>query len=134
MPSPPSRPILAILLAQVVAGVAAAGVFALWQGQIAAWSALLGSAICVIPNAFLAARLLAPRAGADARAMLRAAWLGEIGKLALTALLFAVVFVSIRPLSALAVFGGFIAAQLMVFGAPLMGSGWLESSDGKAKR
>jgi ATP synthase protein I len=65
--------------------------------------------------------------------MLRAAWLGEIGKLALTALLFAVVFVSVRPLSAIAVFGGFIAAQLMVFGLPLIGSGWFDSKDGNAK-
>jgi ATP synthase protein I len=127
-----SQPILAILLAQAVAGILTASVLAVWQGQVAAVSALLGAAIAVVPNAFLAARLLAPGAGQNARAMLKAAWLGEIGKLALTALLFTVVFVSVRPLAAGAVFGGFIAAQLMVFGAPLIG-GWLDSKDVKAK-
>ena len=133
MPPLSSQPILLILLAQSAASAVTAAGFAVWQGRVAAVSALLGGAIAVIPNAFLAARLLTPKAGEDARAMLRAAWLGEIGKLALTALLFAVVFVSVRPLSAIAVFGGFIAAQLMVFGLPLIGSGWFDSKDGKAK-
>jgi ATP synthase protein I len=123
-----------ILLAQVVASALTAGAFAVLQGKIAAVSALLGGAIAVIPNAFLAARLMSPGAGVSARAMLRAAWFGEIGKLLLTALLFAVVFASVRPLSALAVFGGFIAAQLMVFGVPLVGSRWLDGKDGKAER
>ena len=133
MPPLSSQPILLILLAQSAASAVTAAGFAVWQGRVAAVSALLGGAIAVIPNAFLAARLLTPKAGEDARAMLRAAWLGEIGKLALTALLFAVVFVSVRPLSAIAVFGGFIAAQLMVFGLPLIGSGWFDSKDGNAK-
>ena len=130
---PWSQPIVSILLAQVVAGAAVAAGFGLWQGRIAAVSALLGGAIAVVPNAFLAARLLAPAAGTSAKRLLRAAWLGEIGKLVLTALLFAVVFVSVRPLSAIAVFGGFIGAQLVIFGAPLAGGGWLDGKDEKAK-
>lgn len=115
------QPILLILLAQVVASGVVAAALALWQGQVAAISALLGGAIAVVPNAFLAARLLKPSAGTDARSLLRAAWVGEIGKLALTALLFAAVFIAVRPLSVAALFGGFIAAQLMIFGAPLFG-------------
>jgi ATP synthase protein I len=127
------QPILLILLAQVVVSGVLAGVLALWQGQVVAVSALMGGAIAVIPNAFLAARLMQPKAGASAEAMLRAAWLGELGKLVLTALLFAAVFVSVRPISALGLFGGFIAAQFVVFGAPLLGSARLEGKDGKAK-
>jgi ATP synthase protein I len=132
VPALASQPILVILLAQLAASLLTSAAFAVLQGKVAAVSALLGGAIAVIPNAFLAARLSTPKAGADARAMLKAAWLGEIGKLALTALLFAAVFVAVRPLSALAVFGGFIAAQLMVFGAPLIGGRWFDSKDGKA--
>ena len=56
-------------------------------------------------------------------AMLRAAWVGEIGKLLLTVLSFAVIFGFVRPIMPLAVFVGFIAAQLMVFGALLIGPG-----------
>jgi ATP synthase protein I len=120
------HPILLLLLTQVATVLAVAAGLALWQGRLAAMSALLGGAIAVIPNAFLAARLLSPRAGASARALLRAAWLGEVGKLLLTALLFAVVLVTMRPISALGLFGGFIAAQLVIFLAPLLGSGWLD--------
>lgn len=119
-------PILTLLLAQVAMTLIVAAGLALWQGRLAAVSALLGGAIAVIPNAFLAGRLLSPWAGASAKALLRAAWLGAIGKLVLTALLFAVVLVTMRPISALGLFGGFIATQLVIFGAPLFGSGWLD--------
>jgi len=133
VPSPASQPIMLILLAQVVAVAALAGALALWQGQIVAVSTLLGGAVAVIPNAFLAARLLGPKAGTSAKAMLRSAWMGELGKVLLTALLFAAVFVAVRPISALAVFGGFIAAQFVIFSVPLFGSGWLDGNDGKTK-
>jgi len=119
-------PILLILLAQAAVALAVALGLALWQGRLAAVSALLGGAIAVIPNAFLAARLLTPGAGSSGKALLKAAWLGEIGKLVLTALLFTIVLVTIRPISGLGLFGGFIAAQLVIFGAPLLGSGWLD--------
>lgn len=120
------QPILLILLAQAAVALAVALGAGLWQGRLAAVSALLGGAIAVIPNAFLAARLLTPGANASGKSLLRAAWLGEIGKLVLTALLFTIVLVTIRPISASGLFGGFIAAQLVIFTAPLLGSGWLD--------
>jgi hypothetical protein len=40
-----------------------------------------------------------------------------------TALIFAVIFGAVRPIEPLAVFGGFIAAQLVVLGALLLPSG-----------
>src|SRR5690606_37591724 len=79
--------------------------------------------VAVIPNGFLAARLLKPRADDSAAAIMRSAWIGEIGKLLLTALLFGVIFAMVRPISVLAVFGGFISAQLVIFGALLVGRG-----------
>ncbi|MDX1562318.1 MAG: ATP synthase subunit I [Gammaproteobacteria bacterium] len=131
------RAIVAILLGQALVGLAVAGAAALWFGQTAAVSALLGGAIAVVPNAFLAARLLTARSGATAeagaKALLGAAWVGEIGKLFATIGLFAAVFIAVRPLSVPAVFAGYIAAQLVIFGAPLFGSGLLDGKDGKAK-
>jgi len=91
-----------ILLAQLSVSGLVAGAFALWQGSTAGISALLGGAIAVLPNAFLAARLLTPGSSADGRTLLRAAWIGELGKLAMTATLFAVVFASVRPISVVA--------------------------------
>ena len=53
--------------------------------------------------------------------MLRGAWLGEVGKIFLTVLAFGVIFGFVRPIAPAAVFAGFIAAQLVVFGALLVG-------------
>ncbi len=86
----------------------------------AAFSALLGSLVCVVPNAFLGLRLIAPRR--DPGALKRAAWFGEIGKLALTVVFFTLVFTQVKPLSAVALFAGYIATQLAVFSGFLMQS------------
>jgi ATP synthase protein I len=65
--------------------------------------------------------------------LLGAAWLGELGKLVLTAVLFAAVFMLARPISVLAVFGGYIAAQLVILCAPLLGTKRLDGREGKAE-
>lgn len=113
---------LTLLVQVCVSVVVAAGLWA-WMGKVAGISALLGGATAVIPNGFLAARLLQPSRDQSAKAMMRSAWLGELGKVLLTALLFGVIFGFVRPIQPLAVFVGFIAAQLVVFGALLVGSG-----------
>jgi ATP synthase protein I len=109
------------LLAQACVSAVLALALWLWVGEVAAASALLGGAAAVLPNGFLAARLLRPSRVETARAMLRSAWVGEIGKVLLTALAFGVIFGFVRPIEPLAVFAGFIAAQLVMFGALLLG-------------
>ena len=108
------------LLAQVGVGLCLAAVVWLWRGEVAAASVVAGALVAVIPNAFLAARLLSARN--DARALLRSAWVGVLGKYALTVLLFAALFAFVRPLSGLAVLGGFIAVQFVVLGSLLVGN------------
>jgi ATP synthase protein I len=111
------------LLVQLCVSVVVAVVLWAWLGEVAGASALLGGAAVVIPNGFLAARVLQPNRDLSARAMMRSAWIGAIGKLLLTALLFGVIFGVVRPIEPAAVFAGFIAAQLVVFGALLVGNG-----------
>ena len=89
-------------------------------GKVAGYSALLGSLTCVIPNAFLALRLAVAAQGSGAQALVNAAWIGEIGKLALTVLFFTLVFTLVKPLHAAALFAGFIATQLVTFSGFLM--------------
>ena len=115
----PERQVRLAVLGQAGFGVGVGAVLAMMLGRAVAISWLLGVFVAVVPNAFLAARLLGSRA--EARAMLRAAWVGEIGKFALTVLLFGVIFASVRPLSALAVFGGFIGAQMAAIGVLALG-------------
>lgn len=106
---------LKVLALQIGVGAVLAAV--LWgsRGSVAGYSALLGSLACVIPNAFLAMRLAVSRRDPGARALIRAAYAGELGKLALTVLIFSVVFIVVRPLAAAPLFAGFIAAQLVTF-------------------
>lgn len=109
-----------VLLAQI--GLTAVLAMLFWgtDGRVSGYSALLGGLICVIPNAFLALRLAVPRRDPGAGALVRAAYIGELGKLALTVLMFGMVFALVRPLEAGALFAGFIAAQLMTFSGFLM--------------
>ncbi len=110
-----------ILLAQIVLTAVVAGGIWGWLGLIEARSLFAGGMICVLPNVFLALRLFADGAGADPTRIVRAAYFGEVGKLALTALLFAAAFVAIRPLSAGLLFAGYIMAQLVFWVALLVG-------------
>jgi len=121
--------ILRVVMWQFLVGVVLAAV--LWGvfGNVVGYSAMLGSLICVVPNAFLALRLLAPRRDPGAQALLRAAWIGEAGKLALTVLFFTLVFTLVRPLSAAALFAGFIVTQLMAFSGFLMRHGQEQETD-----
>jgi ATP synthase protein I len=109
-----------VLLAQLVTCVVLALLFWGAEGPVSGYSALLGGLTCVIPNTFLALRLAVPRRDPGAGALVRAAYIGELGKLALTVLMFGMVFTLVRPLAAGAVFAGFIAAQLVTFSGFLM--------------
>jgi len=111
---------LKVLMGQIGIGVVLATV--LWgvYGNVAGYSALLGSLACVIPNGFLALRLAVPRRDPGARSLVRAAYIGELGKLALTVLIFSTVFALVQPLAVAALFAGFIAAQLVTFAGLLM--------------
>ena len=93
------------------------------NGYVSGYSAMLGGLTCVIPNAFLALRLTVPRQDSGAGALMRAAYVGELGKLALTIIMFIMVFTLVRPLAAGALFAGFIAAQLATFAGFLMREG-----------
>ena len=111
---------LKVLVGQIGVGAVLAAVLWGLLGPVAGYSALLGSLTCVIPNGFLALRLVAPRRDPGARALIRAAYIGELGKLGLTVLMFSIVFVLVRPLSAGALFAGFIAAQLVTLAGLLV--------------
>ena len=119
MPIAIERVVPLTLLAQAGVSMVLAAVLWFSFGDTVAVSTLLGGAAAVVPNGFLAARLLAPNRPVDE--LLRGAWLGEVGKILLTALAFGVIFGFVRPIAPAAVFAGFIAAQLVVFGALLVG-------------
>lgn len=106
------RTVRNILLVQLATALAVAAVVWAGLGSERAIPTLLGGLIGVVPNAFLAARVMSPRAGSSAKSLLRAGWLGEVGKLLIAAILFAVVFKTLRPLHPGYLFTGYIATIL----------------------
>jgi ATP synthase protein I len=129
---PEAYDIKSVMLKTLVAQVGVGAVIgaSLWGlgGSVAGYSALLGSLVVVVPNAFLAMRLAVPRRDPGAHALVRAAYIGEVGKLALTVLLFSLVFTLVKPLSAAALFAAFIATQLVTLSGLLMQSGQEQDS------
>lgn len=118
-----------VLLAQLGLSMVLAAVFWGMNGYTSGYSALLGGLTCVIPNAFLALRLAAPRRDLRRGALVRAAYIGELGKLALTVLMFGAVFTQVKPLAAGPLFAGFVAAQLATLGGLLMAEGHRPDND-----
>jgi ATP synthase protein I len=114
------NPVAKVLLGQLGSSVVLALLFWGFGGRVYGYSALLGGLTCVIPNAFLALRLVVPRRDAGASGLVRAAYIGELGKLALTVLIFSMVFTLVRPIAAWPLFAGFIGAQQVILAGFLM--------------
>jgi len=99
---------------QSIAAMILAGLLLL-KGPIASYSSLFGSLAAYLPGA-LFVLMVGRKLGGDTNAFLRTAALGEFGKLFLTGLLCAVVFIWIKPLQA----GWFFAGMFLV-----MVMGWI---------
>ena len=120
VPEASEKVMLTVLVWQLGLGVVMATAFWKFGGNVAGYSALLGCLTAVIPNAFLALRLAVPRRDPGARSLVQAAYIGELGKLALTVVMFVIVFTLVRPLAALPLFAGFIGTQLATFAGLLL--------------
>jgi len=96
------------------------GAVAMLSGPTAAKSAIIGGLICWLPNCYFAFRAFRYRGARAARQIVRSFYAGEAGKMALTVLLFAVVFINVRPLHALALFMGFTAVQTLNWVVPFL--------------
>lgn len=109
-----------LLLAQltVVAGVPT--LFLITTGLVAAYSALLGTLTCFVPNLYFVYRAFQYRGARAAKMILRSFYAGETIKIVMTAVFFGLAFALVKPINVLAVFGGFIAVQATTWLAPLL--------------
>ncbi|HUP91381.1 MAG TPA: ATP synthase subunit I [Solimonas sp.] len=78
----------AVIAIQGLIGGSAALLMALLRGRAEASAALFGALVAVAPNAWFALRLFARRTGAEPREIVGQMFRAEIGKFALTAVLF----------------------------------------------
>lgn len=108
-----------ILIAQLVVTIALPIGFAGWS-IAAAYSALLGGVICLLPNAYFARRMFRHTGARAARQIVRSFYAAETGKLVFTAILFGVSFAAVKGLVAPALFLGFIAVQIVSWLVPLL--------------
>ncbi len=83
----------------------------LLAGPVAAYSSLFGSLAVYLPGLMFTV-LVMRRIGGDSAVFLRTAMLAEFGKLALTGLLCAVVFIWVKPLAAGYFFFGMIGVLI----------------------
>lgn len=91
-------------------------------GTIAAMSATAGGVACLVPNAYFAARAFRYSGARSAMLILNSFYSGQAMKLVLTALIFSLIFIFMKPLNAKALFGGFVLVQSVIWITPwLMG-------------
>ena len=113
-------PVFPVLLAQWVVLLLAAVVLWQWRGTVSGYSGLCGGLIAWLPNLYFARKAFRYSGARAAQAIVRSFYAGEMGKLILTAVLFALTFAGVKPLDAPAVFGVFLLTQSVSWFAPLL--------------
>lgn len=84
-------------------------------GKVSSYSFLLGGLIAVLPQLYFAARLFRDSGAGAAHKIARAGYAGQVGKFALSAAGFALVFAAVRPLHSEVVFIGFIGMMIIQY-------------------
>jgi len=106
------QPMFSVIVLQSAVTVLIGLLFWLLQGWQAAYSAWFGGLTAVIPNVYFTYKAFQYFGARSMVAIVQSLWAGEMGKLILTAVFFAVLFLGVKPLSALAVFVGYILVQM----------------------
>jgi ATP synthase protein I len=109
-----------VLLAQLVTFLVAALVLWQWKGAVSGYSGVCGGLIGWLPTVYFASKAFRFSGARAAHAIVRSFYAGEAGKLILTAVLFALAFVGVKPLAPLALFGVFLLTQAVNWFAPLL--------------
>ena len=109
-----------VLLAQLVILLLSALILWQWHGAVSGYSGLCGGLIVWLPNVYFAYKAFRFTGARAAQAIVRSFYAGEAGKLILTAALFTLTFVGVKPLAPLAVFGVFLVTQLVSWFSPLL--------------
>ena len=102
-------PIFRIVAAQLIVTILASALCLVFD-RVAAISALMAGIACVVPGCYTLVVSLRPVTNGDPG--LNQALRGELGKFALTASLFALVFVFVKPLNVVVFFSMFAGLQL----------------------
>jgi len=112
--------VIKLLLVWQFVGAFAVGLLGLLWGPDAGLGAFLGGIVVWVPNCYFAFRAFKYRGARAARLIVRSFYTGAAGKMLLTAGMFTLVFVNVKPLNAPAVFIGFASVQMLNWVVPLI--------------
>lgn len=114
-------PVFRLLVIQALVALVLAIIFMIFQGVNAGFSALLGGMISLIPNVYFALKTFRYFGARSAVAITLSLWTGEAGKFILTAALFILVFLTIKPVYLMALFiSYFLVLMVSSFGLLLV--------------
>ncbi|MFC3608131.1 F0F1 ATP synthase subunit I [Stutzerimonas tarimensis] len=102
------QPVFRVLQMQLLVTLITAIVCASVFGIVAGYSGLIGGLIAFTANLYFALKAFRYFGARSAGAIVRSLWSGEMGKQILTAVLFALVFVGVKPLEPVALFAGYL--------------------------
>ena len=106
------QPMFRVIVLQALMSVLIGLLFWLTQGWVAAYSALLGGLTALLPNMYFTYKAFQYYGARSIGAIVQSFWAGQMGKMILTAVLFALLFLGVKPLNVLTVFIGYILVQM----------------------
>jgi len=106
-------PVHKVIVAQLVATIVMAAISLLLSGTITAYSALLGGLISAVPNSYFALQAFKYQGARNADRVVKSFIRGEMGKILITLVLFALSFTLITSLNELALILGFIVTHFV---------------------
>jgi ATP synthase protein I len=112
--------IIVLFISQIALTFLISALLWLWKGSSHAYSGLLGGLAYLLPNLYQMKEMLLLRRSDNLRKTLISLYRSEIWKIALTMLLFAMIFSLVRPIEPFSLFGVFILMQVTAWVAPLI--------------
>jgi len=112
--------VIRLLLIWQLVGAVLVGLAGFAWGKGAALAAVLGGLIVWLPNCYFAFRAFRHRGARAARLIVRSFYAGAAGKMLLTAMLFTLVFINVKPLNALALFAGYLIVLSLNWIVPVL--------------
>lgn len=120
------QPMFRVIVLQATMGALIGLLFWLIQGWVAAYSAWLGGLIALLPNVYFTYKAFQYFGARSIAVIVQSFWAGQMGKLILTAVLFALLFLGVKPLNVLAVFVSYVLVQMTSATSLLMTESFLK--------
>ena len=94
------------------------------EGAVAAKSIALGAGLCTLASAYFAWQSFRFAGASASKQVMLSMYRGLMGKFAIVIVGLVIIFSSVKPLSAGALFAGFMLVQAMAWVAPMVWSRW----------